>query len=129
MLGRNDQPTTHQINKPAREPCANPALALSPAGVNCELEVDECQSRPCQNGATCRDAPAAFSCSCPPGFLGALCQMDVDECLDESNCAGGSCENTFGSFRCLCPPPGRYDPQRRRCLPHGGEWQRPAGPT
>ena len=68
-------------------------------------------------------------CGVLTGLYGALSPPDVDECLDESNCAGGSCENTFGSFRCLCPPPGRYDPQRRRCLPHGGEWQRPAGPT
>ena len=61
-------------------------------------------------------------CGVLMGRYGALSPPDVDECLDESNCAGGSCENTFGSFRCLCPPPGRYDPQRRRCLPHGGEW-------
>uniref|UniRef100_A0A8C9EZA8 Crumbs cell polarity complex component 1 n=1 Tax=Pavo cristatus TaxID=9049 RepID=A0A8C9EZA8_PAVCR len=92
----------------SREPCANPAPALSPAGANCELEVDECQSRPCQNGATCRDAPAAFSCSCPPGFRGALCQTDVDECASSPCLHGARCADrpggcVWGQCLILCP--------------------------
>lgn len=39
-------------------------------GINCELEVDECWSQPCLNGATCQDAVGAYFCDCAPGFLG-----------------------------------------------------------
>ncbi len=37
-------------------------------------EVDECQSSPCQNGATCTDEANSFSCSCVDGFTGSLCE-------------------------------------------------------
>uniref|UniRef100_A0A8C9EYG0 Crumbs cell polarity complex component 1 n=1 Tax=Pavo cristatus TaxID=9049 RepID=A0A8C9EYG0_PAVCR len=96
----------------SREPCANPAPALSPAGANCELEVDECQSRPCQNGATCRDAPAAFSCSCPPGYTGSHCETDISEC-SSAPCAAGRCLERSWAARYghepALPPPFRHD--------------------
>ena len=39
-------------------------------GRECQVEVDECQSRPCQNGGTCIDLVGRYLCSCPPGTLG-----------------------------------------------------------
>lgn len=39
-------------------------------GQNCEIEVNECQSHPCQNGGTCIDLVGHYICSCPPGTLG-----------------------------------------------------------
>ena len=39
------------------------------------LEIDECQSEPCMNGATCLDEVNAFECHCAPGFEGDFCEM------------------------------------------------------
>lgn len=39
-------------------------------GKDCEIEINECQSHPCQNGGTCIDLVGHYICSCPPGTLG-----------------------------------------------------------
>ena len=37
------------------------------------IDIDECASNPCINGATCVDKVNRFNCTCPPGFTGTLC--------------------------------------------------------
>ena len=37
------------------------------------LDIDECASNPCHNGAECVDDDNGFSCSCAAGFTGELC--------------------------------------------------------
>uniref|UniRef100_A0A8C5UAW4 Versican core protein n=1 Tax=Malurus cyaneus samueli TaxID=2593467 RepID=A0A8C5UAW4_9PASS len=38
-------------------------------------DIDECQSNPCRNGATCIDGLNTFSCLCLPSYIGALCEQ------------------------------------------------------
>jgi len=45
------------------------------AGDLCQLDVNECESAPCLNGATCLDMPANYSCICPPAYSGHHCQQ------------------------------------------------------
>ncbi len=54
-------------------------LFFSP-GVNCEINIDECDSNPCLNGAACVDGINNYTCSCIPGFAGRNCQINIDEC-------------------------------------------------
>lgn len=34
------------------------------AGIDCELNIDECQSSPCQNNGSCTDEINAYTCDC-----------------------------------------------------------------
>lgn len=50
------------------------------SGVNCEENLDECLSNPCQNGGVCNDRDNGYTCTCLPGFLGGHCEIDVAVC-------------------------------------------------
>uniref|UniRef100_A0A803TFF7 Aggrecan core protein n=1 Tax=Anolis carolinensis TaxID=28377 RepID=A0A803TFF7_ANOCA len=49
-------------------------------GEHCDIDVDECHSRPCLNGATCVDGIHNFTCLCLPSYGGDLCDIDLAEC-------------------------------------------------
>lgn len=49
-------------------------------GKICNVDVDECNSNPCLNGATCTDNVASFTCTCPIGFTGKLCETNINDC-------------------------------------------------
>ncbi len=49
-------------------------------GSNCEENLNECLSNPCQNGGTCYDRDNSYICSCASGFLGSNCDIDVAVC-------------------------------------------------
>ena len=36
-------------------------------GDTCEINVDECENNPCENGGACMDIPGSFLCGCPMG--------------------------------------------------------------
>ena len=40
---------------------------------NCS-DIDDCASKPCQNGGSCSDMFNGYSCSCAPGYTGEDCQ-------------------------------------------------------
>ena len=52
---------------------------------NCDIDVDECSSGPCQNGATCTESSVessvsfhAYQCTCVAGFANGVCKYDGD---------------------------------------------------
>eukprot|EP01043_Picozoa_sp_COSAG02_P014699 COSAG02_NODE_610_length_19566_cov_39.049622_14_plen_2310_part_01 len=52
---------------------------------NCDVDVNECDSSPCQNNATCSDSTTdstvsvhAYRCACTPGFANGVCEYDGD---------------------------------------------------
>uniref|UniRef100_A0A3Q3SP49 Crumbs cell polarity complex component 2 n=1 Tax=Mastacembelus armatus TaxID=205130 RepID=A0A3Q3SP49_9TELE len=72
-------------------PCPTAIPALSPSGINCEVEIDECEVHPCQNGATCRDYVAMYTCDCMAGFQGPDCELNIDECASTPCLNEGKC--------------------------------------
>lgn len=44
-------------------------------GAFCEFEVNECDSQPCRNGATCHNLINAYRCLCPRGYAGLNCEV------------------------------------------------------
>lgn len=61
---------------------------------SCEHEIDECQSDPCQNGATCIDLLAEYKCECPEDFVGLQCETLRLVTCDNKPCKfGAKCED------------------------------------
>lgn len=75
--------------------------SLGYTGKYCESEIDECASKPCENGK-CMDLVGEYRCDCSgTGFEGVHCENDIDECVvGRIMCGGrGTCVNTRGSFK------------------------------
>uniref|UniRef100_A0A3Q0SC79 Crumbs cell polarity complex component 2a n=1 Tax=Amphilophus citrinellus TaxID=61819 RepID=A0A3Q0SC79_AMPCI len=70
---------------------------------NCSVNIDECESEPCQNGGICEDKINGYTCTCPVGFLGELCEVNIDECESQPCQNGGWCEDGRATYTCHCP--------------------------
>ena len=82
------------------------------AGFNCNVDLNECGSYPCQNGATCADDSNSYQCTCQPGTSGYNCDVDINEC-DGGPCQnGGACTESgspgaqvgLNAYSCACQP-------------------------
>lgn len=40
-------------------------------------DIRECDNRPCQNNARCRELPGSYECICPDGFTGINCETGI----------------------------------------------------
>ncbi|KAG7527098.1 cubilin [Solea senegalensis] len=60
-------------------------------GVNCDQNINECASNPCQNGGNCTDVTNGFTCTCTSQWTGPLCQTPQQVC-------GGDLTGPAGSF-------------------------------
>ncbi|XP_056147811.1 protein crumbs homolog 1-like [Lampris incognitus] len=72
-------------------------------GDDCSVNVDECESGPCQNGGSCEDQVNSYRCLCPDGYTGVHCGVDIDECESEPCQNGATCEDGANSYMCHCP--------------------------
>ena len=43
------------------------------------LEINECESTPCANGATCLDVVGSYHCTCIPGYNGTHCENGLEQ--------------------------------------------------
>lgn len=41
------------------------------SGETCQVDIDECSSTPCLNGAKCNDQPNGYNCECAEGKGGS----------------------------------------------------------
>ncbi|XP_063263862.1 sushi, nidogen and EGF-like domain-containing protein 1 isoform X6 [Prinia subflava] len=71
-------------------------------GKRCHVDVDECLSQPCQNGATCLNGAGKFTCRCLPGFRGNNCETAESPCENRMCQNGGSCRVVNRTAACLC---------------------------
>ena len=45
------------------------------------LDIDRCNSSPCQNGGTCISQVEKYTCQCQPGFRGADCLVGTSNTI------------------------------------------------
>lgn len=112
MLNANDFPIQMKpMIVPTKETHTNWAHCLSPLTfLSLLVDVDECKTGACGEGAICTNLPGSFECTCPTGFKGnprpEIGCVDVDECLstDRQLCGtNATCVNTVGGYFCQCP--------------------------
>lgn len=87
---------------------------MSPsAGTLCEVDINECDSDPCQNGATCTDGANFYTCRCPapaPGeepWGGRDCQVRLVGCRRHRCQHGAGCvpllrDSGEQGYSCVC---------------------------
>uniref|UniRef100_A0A4W5RMI9 Delta-like protein n=1 Tax=Hucho hucho TaxID=62062 RepID=A0A4W5RMI9_9TELE len=77
-------------------------------GANCQVNIDDCASAPCQNAGTCQDGMDDYTCSCTLGYAGKNCSLRSDACgrgASAQPCQnGGTCFTHFTGPVCQCPP-------------------------
>lgn len=94
-------------------------------GVNCEVNINECDSNPCTPSqfTTCTDGVNDFTCNCIPGYSGKKCEtskcflpklyiffskilfiIDGNECSSDPCQNGGSCVDLVNAYECKCAP-------------------------
>lgn len=66
------------------------------------LDIDDCISHPCQNGARCVDLVGDFKCECTPGHEGVICEINIDECQNQPCLNDADCVDQINDFKCLC---------------------------
>ncbi|XP_078497967.1 protein crumbs homolog 2 isoform X2 [Lissotriton helveticus] len=72
-------------------------------GENCSVNIDECESQPCQNGGRCEDAINKYLCHCALGYTGVECATNIDDCESDPCENGALCEDGIADYTCLCP--------------------------
>ena len=41
------------------------------------LDIDDCESTPCENGGTCEDGVNSYNCTCMTGYIGHDCETGI----------------------------------------------------
>ena len=84
------------------------SLSSRTASGNCDVDVNECASKPCKNGATCSQSTTeskvsihTYQCTCKPGYSNGWCEYDyisegTANCTvfesDDSKTLSGNCD-------------------------------------
>lgn len=81
---------------------------VSPEGLACQEDVDECLSEPCLHGGTCDDTVAGYVCRCPEAWGGHDCSVRLTGCQGHTCPPAATCIPIFKagvhSYACRCPP-------------------------
>ncbi|XP_076085388.1 sushi, von Willebrand factor type A, EGF and pentraxin domain-containing protein 1-like [Mytilus galloprovincialis] len=65
-------------------------------------DIDECATKPCQNGAQCNDQINAYTCTCVDGFAGVHCEENINECAPAPCKNGATCNDQVNGYTCTC---------------------------
>ena len=74
-------------------------------GINCEIDINECQSNPCSSNAICTTPQVnMYQCTCQNGYSGPNCDIFTSVCASNPCSNGATCTTTVqNTFMCICP--------------------------
>uniref|UniRef100_H3DJ72 Latent-transforming growth factor beta-binding protein 1 n=1 Tax=Tetraodon nigroviridis TaxID=99883 RepID=H3DJ72_TETNG len=87
-----------------------PGFKLSALQTNC-IDVNECDTDPCEGKGRCINSYGSYTCHCHSGYSQVITQNrrfcqgeppDINECSMPNKCQNGKCVNTEGSYTCEC---------------------------
>ena len=81
-------------------------------GSNCAIDIDECESSPCENAGVCYDShsddyeikPGVYKCICSGHYSGTQCELETHDCASHPCQHGGHCTEAEPHFSCTCTP-------------------------
>ena len=77
-------------------------------GKNCSTNTNDCKSGICQNGATCVDGIASYSCMCARGYSGRHCEIAPVLALQLTGFMTGACKYHNCQNNGVCYKPSGY---------------------
>ena len=79
-------------------------LPICHTGKNCSVDIDECESIPCQHNGTCINLIANFNCNCTTNYTGKFCESKKSSCNPNPCFNNGTCIKENNNFTCTCAP-------------------------
>lgn len=69
----------------------------------CDVDINDCESAPCQHNGLCIDELNGFHCNCSStGYTGEFCQVNIDECASNPCTNGAECIDKVNDYVCQC---------------------------
>lgn len=103
-------------------PCTNGGLCIRQSdsykcncpegftGINCTINIDDCENNLCKNNATCVDGALSYRCECVGGYSGKFCEVspisndlysNISPCQPYT-CEHGVCHEQANDILCEC---------------------------
>jgi hypothetical protein len=73
----------------------NCSCAPGYTGLQCQTDIDECVSSPCQNGGTCMDGVNGYTCTCVADYHGTHCESIYAISMDSTNVLNSGTSTTM----------------------------------
>jgi hypothetical protein len=112
-------PLTSCINSPGSHSCGPCPPGYGGSGATGCIAPSPCNPNPCQNGGTCSENGASFSCSCVNGFGGASCEIAPVKVLTAGDIGDCNVTNDTATGLLLDARPGTILPLGDIAYPNG----------
>ncbi|XP_015761109.1 PREDICTED: sushi, von Willebrand factor type A, EGF and pentraxin domain-containing protein 1-like isoform X1 [Acropora digitifera] len=66
------------------------------------IEINACDSSPCQHNSTCSNLITDFLCTCKPGYTAKQCESNIDDCQEKPCFNNGTCRDLVNNHSCTC---------------------------
>ncbi|XP_039600572.1 coagulation factor X [Polypterus senegalus] len=81
------------------------------------VDGDQCEKKPCQNNAPCKDGIGEYTCLCSEGFQGKNCEVEIPKlCQNDNGNCDHFCKVVQETVRCMCADGYYLDDDGKSCI-------------